>query len=177
MLNFLRRDRWSPYFVGLCLALISVASFFFFHHMLGTSSVFVKLAGAFWRLIDPEYLNGSVYFKSYLDGKAWIDWQGALVIGLFTGAYLAGKISKDPSASEPVPQLWKENIGDGRPRRYIGAFIGGVLILLGARLAGGCTSGHGISGGMQLAVSSWVFMLGLFAVGIPTALLIYRKRG
>ena len=57
----------------------------------------------------------------------------------------------------------------------IAAFVGGIIILYGARLAGGCTSGHGISGTLQLAVSSWVFFISMFATGIVTAALMFRS--
>ena len=59
-------------------------------------------------------------------------------------------------------------------RRYLNAFAGGVLILFGARLAGGCTSGHIISGITQLSLSGMVFGAGVFATGIATAKLIKR---
>ena len=39
----------------------------------------------------------------------------------------------------------------------------------GARWAGGCTSGHGISGTMQMAVSSWVAAVCFFVGGIAVA--------
>ena len=55
------------------------------------------------------------------------------------------------------------------------AFVGGAIIMYGARMAGGCTSGHGISGSLQLAVSSWVFFLTMFAAGVVTALILFRK--
>jgi uncharacterized membrane protein YedE/YeeE len=50
-----------------------------------------------------------------------------------------------------------------------------VVIIYGARLADGCTSGHGISGSLQLAVSSWTFFLVLFAAGIATAWVLFRS--
>jgi uncharacterized membrane protein YedE/YeeE len=56
------------------------------------------------------------------------------------------------------------------------SFLGGVLLLYGARMAGGCTSGHGISGGLQLAVSSYLFMAAMFAAGIATAIPLLRPR-
>jgi uncharacterized membrane protein YedE/YeeE len=55
------------------------------------------------------------------------------------------------------------------------AFIGGVVIIFGARLADGCTSGHGISGVLQLAVSSWTFFIVMFASGIVTAFILFRR--
>ena len=50
-------------------------------------------------------------------------------------------------------------------------------MMFGARMAGGCTSGHGISGTLQLAVSSWVFILLAFTVGTVAAFAMYGKEG
>jgi uncharacterized membrane protein YedE/YeeE len=46
---------------------------------------------------------------------------------------------------------------------------------LGARLADGCTSGHILSGGMELAISSLVFAILVFISFIITANLFYKK--
>jgi uncharacterized membrane protein YedE/YeeE len=43
----------------------------------------------------------------------------------------------------------------------------------GARMAGGCTSGHGISGALQLSVGSWIALAGFFVGGIITAMLLF----
>jgi uncharacterized membrane protein YedE/YeeE len=53
-------------------------------------------------------------------------------------------------------------------------FLGGGLMAFGARMAGGCTSGHGISGAMQLSVGSWVALLGFFVGGVATAMLLFH---
>jgi len=52
-------------------------------------------------------------------------------------------------------------------------FLGGGLMAFGARMAGGCTSGHGISGALQLSVGSWIALLGFFVGGIATAMLLF----
>jgi hypothetical protein len=49
-----------------------------------------------------------------------------------------------------------------------------MILGIGARWAGGCTSGHGISGTLQLAVSSWLATLSFFIGGILTAMILYR---
>jgi uncharacterized membrane protein YedE/YeeE len=54
------------------------------------------------------------------------------------------------------------------------AFAGGFIMLFGARIADGCTSGHGLSGMAQLAVSSSVAVAAMFAGGILTAMLMRR---
>ena len=60
-------------------------------------------------------------------------------------------------------------------RRYLDAFVGGALLLFGARLAGGCTSGPIISGITQLAMSGLLFGAAVFASGIVTAKLLARR--
>ena len=62
-----------------------------------------------------------------------------------------------------------------RARRDVDAFAGGFLILFGARLAGGCTSGHVLSGVSQLAISGMVFAAGVFASGIVVARSLYGR--
>ena len=50
-------------------------------------------------------------------------------------------------------------------------------MLFGARMAGGCTSGHGISGGLQLALSSWTFFFAMFASGTFMAFTLFGTGG
>ena len=76
-----------------------------------------------------------------------------------------------------MPPLWERRFGPGAAKRLAFAFLGGAVMVFGARVAGGCTSGHGISGMLQLSASSWVFMPLAFAVAIATALLMYGREG
>ena len=54
-------------------------------------------------------------------------------------------------------------------------FLGGFLVLFGARMAGGCTTGHVLSGMAQLSIAGFLFAAAVFAGGIPTALLLKRR--
>ena len=92
----------------------------------------------------------------------------ALVLGAFLAAWLGGTFK-----TERVPSLWTQRFGPSVTKRYAAAFIGGFILLFGARMAGGCTSGHGISGGLQLAVSSWTFFVAMFATGVITAAVLF----
>jgi uncharacterized membrane protein YedE/YeeE len=73
--------------------------------------------------------------------------------------------------------LWARRFGASRGVRYAAAFIGGAILLFGARLADGCTSGHGISGGLQLALSSWVFLVSMFTAGVAAAFMLFGREG
>ena len=74
-----------------------------------------------------------------------------------------------------MPAVWRANYGDNPWLRYGAAFVAGFIVLYGARLAGGCTSGHMMSGMMQTAVSGYIFAAGAFLAGIPIAVLMFKK--
>ena len=93
-----------------------------------------------------------------------------LVVGLLIGGFLASRLGARAAGAGD-----RDRARRARPRparRYRDAFLGGVLIIFGARLAGGCTSGHIISGITQLAVSGVLFGAAVFAAGMLTARLI-----
>jgi hypothetical protein len=91
-----------------------------------------------------------------------------MIIGGFISAMLSGQFHL-----EWVPPKWSVTFGDLPFVRWVVAFIGGIIMGIGARWAGGCTSGHGISGTLQLAISSWLAALCFFIGGILTAMLIF----
>jgi uncharacterized membrane protein YedE/YeeE len=105
-----------------------------------------------------------------------VDWQVMLVIGVIIGAFISAKLGGTFSA-EWVPATWSQTFGDSTVLRLAVALGGGVLMGLGSRWAGGCTSGHGISGSLQLAVSGWLAAMGFFAGGIAMAMIIYKLIG
>ena len=74
--------------------------------------------------------------------------------------------------------MWEERFGNSFVKRGVAAFLGGAIALFGVRLAGGCPSGHGLSGLSQLAVSGFIALTFFFLAGLITARLIYKnKRG
>ena len=91
-----------------------------------------------------------------------------VIIGSFISAMLSGQFHL-----EWVPSKWAAAFGNMPFVRWVVAFIGGIIIGIGARWAGGCTSGHGISGTLQLAISSWLAGICFFIGGILTAMLIF----
>src|SRR5688500_17357095 len=105
-----------------------------------------------------------------------IGWYLMLLVGVFLGALLSAWLSGDRSRLA-VPPLWRWKFGASRTKRFAAAFAGGAVMVLGARVAGGCTSAQGISGTLQLAVQSWLFIALAFAAAIATAFLIFGREG
>lgn len=105
----------------------------------------------------------------------------AMVLGGFISARTIKKrtpeqTGEDEQMRRTSPQIFRETISTKPAVRYAMVFVGGLVSLFGARLAGGCTSGHMMSGISQTALSGMVFAAVVFATAIPTALLVYRKR-
>lgn len=96
----------------------------------------------------------------------------AMMAGAATSVFARGGLGRD---ERRLPEIWKANFGDTPAKRYLVAFLGGFIVLYGARLAGGCTSGHMMSGMMQTALSGYIFAAGAFAAAIPTAMFMYKR--
>lgn len=113
--------------------------------------------------------------NSYLvDYPASFDWLYMIAIGMIIGGFLASLIYGGFN-TRPVPALWAKRFGNSKARRFAAAFAGGFLLLFGARIAGGCTSGLVLSGVAQLSVAGLVFGISIFASGVFTAKMLYRR--
>lgn len=139
---------------------------------LGTSSSYVKVTGHLASFFDASIAK-IAYFEKYMtSGK--IEWQLALVLGIILGAFISSHLSKVRRGdSSPV---WKTvSFQQGSTGRAVMAFLGGFLMLMGARIAGGCTSGHGVSGIALMGVGSIVTVAMLFVGGILASFIFDRK--
>jgi uncharacterized membrane protein YedE/YeeE len=119
-------------------------------------------------------------------------WNFAVVIGAMIGGFVAVHYMHDPSnvainpeaigelqkmgIEAPFGRLLPENIfGDEAfksPKMIFILTIGGVLIGFGSRYAGGCTSGHAISGLSNLQLPSLKAVVGFFIGGLIMSWLI-----
>jgi len=159
---------------------------------IGVSTQFVILDGLLWDAVDQTVVVASDQAKSgYTSTNAYLAKSGgkyaksianplnysfvfviAMMLGALGSAVIRGGVEKN---ERTMPAIWRSNFGDTPWRRYLAAFIAGFLVLYGARLAGGCTSGHMMSGMMQTALSGYIFSAGAFLAAIPMALYMFRK--
>lgn len=167
--SVLTDTRWSPYAVGIGIGILSWLSFLISGKPLATSTTFARAGGMIEELITGKARQRSYYKKI----KLMVNWQWMLVIGVVLGSFLSAIISGDLQIGVWVPSLWASAFGDSAILRVVIALIGGIILGFGARFADGCTSGHGISGTLQLAVSSWVSAICFFIGGIITAHFIF----
>ena len=160
---------WSPYLAGGLSGLVIIASVLWTGQFFGASTSFVRSAGMLGKIFKPERVAQLEYFIRYLPK---FDWQLMFVIGIFIGSFISA-VWSGSFKWQGVPDMWAERFGTNPVKRGIVAFIGGILAMYGARLAGGCPSGHGLSGMIQLAVSGLIAIICFFIGGIIMARIVY----
>jgi len=174
---FIFKSKWNPYLAGALAGLLAVGSvvastrYLGKPKYLGASTSFVSAAGIIESQIDAARVKSN---RHYRQAGTELDWQMMFLVGIFLGS-LVSSVAGGTFKFEMVPSIWCDFYGDNGFKRAFAAFLGGFISLYGARLAGGCPSGHGLSGMMQLALSSAVAMLAFMLGGIISATVIYRR--
>jgi hypothetical protein len=163
------RDPWSPYVAGMGLGVVVAVSMAVFGHRLSGAGAYQHLSGFIGQPMAPR----SIYWRHVV--PTGLTWDVLVLIGSIAGAFVAAKLSGDFAWRTLPDRQWVSAFGPSWTRRWLIAFIGSFLTEVGGGLAGGCTASLAVSGGAVLAPAAFVFMAGMFAGGIPTAFLIYRK--
>jgi uncharacterized membrane protein YedE/YeeE len=169
-LEWLAMERWSPYIVGVGIGVLSWLTFLLSDKPIGCSTAFARTSGMIERLFRGQKVMDKPYYKQF---PPVIDWEWMLVLGVVIGSFISSKLSGVFHISW-IPSLWAGAFGTAVTKRFLVALVGGIFMGIGSRWAGGCTSGHGISGTLQLTVSSWLATISFFIGGILAALLIFR---
>jgi uncharacterized membrane protein YedE/YeeE len=160
---------WSPYVVGAGIGVLSWLTFLFADKIIGASSFYATVAGFIGKVLAPRHIQSLSYYQTNPPRADWaFFFVCATIIGGFVAAWSGGEFR-----NEWLHPMWRDKFGDSLLLRALIGFAGGVLMAFGSRLAGGCTSGHGISGTLQLNVGSWVAVGAMFAGGVATAMLFY----
>jgi uncharacterized membrane protein YedE/YeeE len=168
-MEWLSMNQWSPYVVGAGIGVLSWFTFLLSDKPLGCSTAFARTSGMIERLFRGPKVLEKEYYKEF---PPTVDWEWMLVLGIASGSFFSAHLSGE-FRLHWVPGIWAVAFGQEPLLRVIGALVGGMLMGFGARWAGGCTSGHGISGTLQLSVSSWLAALCFFIGGIATAKLMF----
>ncbi len=163
---------WNPYLAGLGLGLVLLASFVIMGRGLGASGAMSSAVAAGVSVVAPGHAMSNEFYKEYLgDGtkNPLKDWLVFEVIGVFVGGFLSGTFSHRIKRSvEKGPQYTDK-------KRFVFAFVGGILMGFGAKLGRGCTSGQALTGGSMLNLGSWAFMLCVFAGAYAFAYFVRRQ--
>lgn len=191
MSDFLFQRQWNWFSSGIALGIVFLLCVALVKPI-GVSTQFVILDGIFWDAISNDivvenssaksgysssntYLNksGGKYAKSVANP---MNYSFVFVLAMIFGGFVAARLqsNKNEEESLSIPSVWRENFGDSPVKRYLASFVGGLLVLFGSRLAGGCTSGHMMSGMMQTSLSGYLFAFGAFVMAVPVAFFLYK---
>ena len=180
ILAYFKKDKWSPYIAGTLLGLVAIliaataTAYRDSAIALGASGAFESIFGGLTQWVWPDWVAKNLYFRAVrLPG---LTWEVVMLFGLFIGGALGAISSRTWKIRWMPDKQWAEAFGQSRVTRWVLVFLGAILLEYGAGMAGGCTSGLAIWGGLQLAPAAFVFMGGMFATGIVTALVVYRRR-
>jgi uncharacterized protein len=153
-------------FSGIGLAVLNAIVFLTAgtNRIIGASTAYPFVADLFTGTTQNDYfpkIKGPGQWEVLFLGGAFLS---GLIISLFRKEFKITIIHSN----------WEKYKGSSATKRLIWAFFGGFILIIGARLAGGCTSGHVLSGGMQLAVSSLIFAVFVFGGLLITGKYFYK---
>ncbi|CZS94975.1 uncharacterized protein RAG0_04777 [Rhynchosporium agropyri] len=140
-------DLLAPSIVGgIFIGMSQAVSLLLTGGSLGISAAYEQLGDLFW-WAEESVLEGNTARRPSIKSTAF-------AVGTFIGSGILFRILGLPAPTSGL------HIGPAR------AVIGGVFLTFGSRIAGGCTSGHGISGMSQLSISSIITVIAMFGGGI-----------
>lgn len=191
MKNFLFQKQWNWLASGAALGLIFLITVMLVKPI-GVSTQFVILDGIVWSWFsddvavkDSQTKSGFSSSNAYLaksggkyakNIKNPVNYSFIFVLAMLAGGFLASKLESKDEKNHPedVSESGLHGLDSSSFKRHAMAFVGGFIVLIGARLAGGCTSGHMMSGMMQTSLSGYVFAFGAFAAAVPIALIFHK---
>ncbi len=155
---------------------------------IGVSTQYVIFDGIVWNQLSPELIKEDSNAKSgYSSSNAYLNKSGGkyaknvanplnygfvFMLSMFLGGFIAKRVSAAAEKKQPKEKVYKQI---PTMRYYMLVFIGGIITLIGARMAGGCTSGHMVSGVMQTSVSGFLFVFAAFSTAVPISWFLYKK--
>ena len=153
------RDLLHPTIGGTVIGLSQGVSILVSGGALGSSTTYEQLGQWFW------YLLGRVPSRKH-EGTPSTRRPSTTALQTASGVVLGAMALRFAGLISHFHAIQTE------PMSAASALLGGVLLGFGSRLAGGCTSGHGISGTSMFGVSSLITVAAMFAGGFGSAALL-----
>ncbi len=159
-----------PYLGGLALGIVLFLAFFLTGNGLGASGAVSRIDAAIVDTVAPAHVDNTPYLLKMAGGQKnpLDDWIIPVFIGMLVGGFASGWLNgRFKFETNKGPRISNRT-------RYLMAFIGGAIMVYGARMARGCTSGQALSGGATLAAGSWLLMFGIFGSAYALAYFVRK---
>lgn len=132
-MKFVENKGWSPYLAGALAGIVMILSVWTAGKYFGASTTFVRSAGMIEKVFSAERVKKMDYF---IKKTPKVEWQLMFVFGIFLGSLISSAISRN-FKWQALPDMWERRFGRSKIKRGVTAFIGGIIAMFGARLAGG----------------------------------------
>lgn len=135
---------------------------------IGASTYVPYFAGIIFDLDMEKY----AYLKEIKNAGSW---EGVMLLGVLLGGFVTSVFLTKTFRFSLIPTGWQTYKNNSILSRLLWSFVSGFIMIIGARLAGGCTSGHFLSGMSQIAVSAMIFGATVMITLIITGKLFYKS--
>ncbi|MEO9484443.1 MAG: YeeE/YedE thiosulfate transporter family protein [Ekhidna sp.] len=162
---------WNPYASGVGLGLVLLAAFVVMGRGIGASGAMTSVVATGVQVVSESHAEANSFYAGYLgDGTIHPlkDWLVFEVLGVLLGGFISGKLAHRTKIKI------EKGAAISNKRRLLFAFIGGIIMAFGTKLARGCTSGQALTGGAMMNVGSWLFMITLFVGAYAVAGFVKR---
>ena len=149
---FFNATSFHPIIAGCIIGMMQFLLMKYQCRGLGASGSYVSITGyAVNPLLRLLNMKSSYLEKAVLDRGSWFQVLFVVfaIIGAATSAYTSNTFGAE-SGNMPITQ----------------AFVGGSISVFGARMANGCTSGHGLTGTALMSLNSFAATIAMFGGGI-----------
>jgi len=165
-------NRLSWWMGGILMSLLLLLTFSIYgaDRPIGASTYVPYFAGVLFDLSPEKY----TYMQEI---KAAGSWEGIMLLGALFGGFVTSVFITKTFRLTLIPSGWKQYKNNSIVSRLSWSFVSGFVMIIGARLAGGCTSGHFLSGMSQLAMSAMVFGGVVMVTLIVSGRLFYNLKG
>lgn len=156
--EFFFSNPWPWWLGGVIIGLLVPFLYYFLNTALGVSTGYGNIVKLFCRHTKLRWLNSKTFDEV-------LNWRFFFIIGIILGAFISARLSAMPMATMEMGKF-TANIPWSLPVTALWFLAGGILMGLGARIAGGCTSGHSIHGIANLHLSSVIATVFFLIFGI-----------
>jgi hypothetical protein len=159
----------NPYLAGFGIGVMLLLAFLIMGRGLGATAAIGSVVAWASGLVSPDWTAANPALKGYYADPPATNWTLYLIVGAFVGALVSALLARRVR--------WRVERGPHLSvnARLALAFFGGAVAAMGAKLAKGCTSGQALTGGAQLNVGSWIFMLSVFAGAYMLAFFVRKE--
>jgi uncharacterized membrane protein YedE/YeeE len=165
----------KPYVYGSLVGVSLFASVMLCGEYFGSTTSIMRVSSWVLKLVglDPDKMRFFTQNNGVFSYHKIVSFQLMFLVGVFLGGFLSAMFSKEYRASA-LPSLFKEKFADSLILRLLFAFVGGGLMIVGARIAHGCASWWGLSVSSRLDMTGFATVACFFVGAVVTNFVLSR---